>query len=66
MGVPTLALTADVSETHRQVPVEEKNWHLLGCQVVPGGPVLINTVGTFGVASVVLHPPLDVSLTPGT
>ena len=51
VGVPTLALTADVSEAHRQIPVAEQDWHLLGCQVVPGGSVFLNTVDTFGVAS---------------
>ena len=51
VGVPTFALTADVSEAHRQIPIAEQDWHLLGCQVVPGGSVFINTVGTFGVAS---------------
>ena len=40
--VPTFALTADVSEAHRQIPIAEQ---------VPGGSVFINTVGTFGVAS---------------
>ena len=28
------------------------DWHLLGCQVLAGGDDYINTVGTFGVASV--------------
>ena len=51
VGVPTFAFTADVSETHRQIPIAERDWHLLGCQVVPGGSVFIDTVGTFGVAS---------------
>ena len=32
--VPTFALTADVSEAHRQIPIAEQDWHLLGCQVV--------------------------------
>ena len=47
----TFALTADVSEAHRQVPIHPDDWHLLGCQVIPGGEVFINTVGTFGAAS---------------
>ena len=29
------ALTADVSEAHRQVPIHPDDWHLLGCQVIP-------------------------------
>ena len=47
----TYALTADVTEAHRQVPIHPDDWHLLGCQVVPGGEVFVNTVGTFGIAS---------------
>ena len=49
-GEPTFALTADVTEAHRQIPIAEQDWHLLGCQVQPGGEVFVNTVGTFGVA----------------
>ena len=37
---------------HRQIPVAECDWRLLGCQVKVGGPVYINKVGTFGIASV--------------
>ena len=48
----TFALSADVTEAHRQVPIHPDDWHLLGCQVIPGGDVFVNTVGTFGVASV--------------
>ena len=47
----TFALSADVTEAHRQVPIHPDDWHLLGCQVIPGGEVFVNTVGTFGVAS---------------
>ena len=47
----TFALTADVTEAHRQVPISRQDWHLLGCQVQLGGDVFVNTVGTFGVAS---------------
>ena len=50
-GEKTFALTADVSEAHRQIPIDPQDWHLLGCQIEPGGPVYVNTVGTFGVAS---------------
>ena len=42
----TFALSA-----HRQVPVHRDGWHYLGCQVIPGGDVFVNTVGTFGIAS---------------
>ena len=34
----TFALTADVSEAHRQIPIAPCDWHLLGCQVERGGP----------------------------
>ena len=47
----TLALSADVAEAHRQVPIHPDDWHYLGCQVIPGGDVFVNTVGTFGIAS---------------
>ena len=47
----TFALSADVSEAHRQVPIHLDHWHLLGCEVISGGEVFINTVGTFGIAS---------------
>ena len=32
----TFALSADVSEAHRQVPIHPEDWHLLVCQVVSG------------------------------
>ena len=54
-GLTTFALTADVSEAHRQVPIDERDWHLLGCQVAEGQEVYVNTVGTFGVASASYH-----------
>ena len=47
----TFALSADVTEAHRQVPIHPDGWHYLGCQVIPGGDVFVNTVGTFGIAS---------------
>ena len=48
---PTFALTADVSEAHRKIPIHPCDRHLLGCQVLAGEHVYIHTVGTFGVAS---------------
>ena len=45
----TFALSADVTEAHRQVLIHD-DWHYLGCQVIPGGDVFINTLGTFGIA----------------
>ena len=50
-GELTFALSADVSEAHRQFLVHPDDWHPLGCQVSPGGDVFVNTVGTFGIAS---------------
>ena len=47
----TFALSANVSEAHRQVPVHPQDWHLLRCQVIAGSVVLIHTTGTFGVSS---------------
>ena len=44
-GFNTFALTADVKEAHRQIPIDPRDWHLLGCQLERGGDVLINTVG---------------------
>ena len=51
LGQRTFALTADVAEAHRQIPIHPRDWHLLGCQIEAGGDVYINKVGTFGVAS---------------
>ena len=48
----TFALSAGVTEAHRQVPFHPDDWHYLECQVIPGGDVFVNTVGTFGIASV--------------
>ena len=42
----TFASSADVSEAHRQVPIHPDDWQLLGCQLVSGREVFINTVGT--------------------
>ena len=48
---PTFALTADVSEAHRQIPIHSCDWRFIRCQVQAGGDVYINTAGTLGVAS---------------
>ena len=50
-GRRTLALTADVAEVHRQVPIHPQDWLMLRCQVRPGDAVYVRAVGTFGVAS---------------
>ena len=47
----TVALTADVSEAHRQILIHPSDGHLSGCQVKEGADVHINTVGTLGVTS---------------
>ena len=52
VGENTFALTADVSEAHRQTPFAPQDWHLLGCQERGGFSVYVNSVVTFGVASV--------------
>ena len=44
-GVRTFALTADVAEAYRQVPIDERDWHLLGRQVESGQSVYVNSVG---------------------
>ena len=44
---PTFALTADVSEAHRQVPVHPQDLHFRGCQASPGSDVYVGMVGTF-------------------
>ena len=54
-GKQTFSFTAGVAEAHRQVPVDRRDWHLLGCQVEAGGDVFINTVGTYGTASASYH-----------
>ena len=51
MQQPTFALTADVSEEQRQVPIHPDDWKFLGCRVEKGGSVYVNTVGTFGISS---------------
>ena len=51
MAERTFALTADVAEAHRQVPIDPVDWHFLGSQISPGEAVYVNTVGTFGISS---------------
>ena len=48
---PTFGLTADISKTHNQVPIDPRDWHFLGCQIAPGSDVYVHYVGTFGIAS---------------
>ena len=43
------------SEAHRQVPINEGDWHLLGCQVRSKDDVYVNSTSTFGVASASYH-----------
>ena len=51
LGELTFALSADISEAHRQVPIHPEDWHYLGCQVNEGSDVFIHTVGTFEIPS---------------
>ena len=50
-GERTFALTADVKEAHRRIPVARRDWGHLGCWVRPSLFVCFNTVGTFGISS---------------
>ena len=40
MNELAFAWTADVPEAHRQVPIHPDDWHLLGCEVIPGKEVI--------------------------
>ena len=51
LGQPTFALTADVSEAHRQVPIHTSDLRFLVCQISKGSSVYVNTVRTFGITS---------------
>ena len=51
LETPTFALAADISEAHRQVPIDPCDWHFLGCQITAGSDVYVHTFGTFGIAS---------------
>ena len=50
-GQPFFEATADVKQAHRQVHVAPSDAPLQSCQLVPGGPVFVNLVGTYGVSS---------------
>ena len=51
MSERMFALTADVAEAHRQVPIDPVDCHYLRAQIRPGDVVYVNTVGTFGISS---------------
>ena len=51
IGERSFALTADAKEAHRQIPIDPRDRHLLGCQVTPVSSVYRNKVGTFGISS---------------
>ena len=57
---PTFALTADVKEAHRQVPVHPSDWRFLGCQVKKGGTVyrVLHRIGTFSLGCVTTKVPI--------
>ena len=42
LGEKTFALTADVAEAHRQIPIHPRDWHLLGSQIEVGGDVYMS------------------------
>ena len=46
-----ICVTVDVSVAHRQVPIDERDWCVLGCWVVPRGDVYVNAIRTTGFAS---------------
>ena len=50
---PTFALTADISEAHRQVPIDAREWHFLGCQATPDSDVHVRTQSARSAS----HPP---------
>ena len=50
-GAHVFGLKADVMEAHRQIPVDPKDWPKQACQLVAGGEVYLNKVGTFGISS---------------
>ena len=47
----TVALTADVSEAHRQVPPAPETGTYSGGEEHAGGAMSVNIVGTFGLGS---------------
>ena len=51
VGEGAFALTTDVAEAHRQVPIDERDWYLLGCQIRLGSSIPVNKVGTLGAVS---------------
>lgn len=61
---PILALVADVSKAHRRVPIRRKDWGYMACstskrpespELIGSWPILVNTVGTYGVGSMSWH-----------
>ena len=53
---PTFVLATDVSRAHRLVKVKEDEWGLQACKTSRSAKhVWVNTVGTFGVASIAVH-----------
>ena len=48
-GETTFAMTADVKEAHRRIPVAREDWRLLGWRVRPGTYVSENTLEAFGI-----------------
>ena len=51
IGSPVFGLAADVQEAHRQIQVREEDWMHQACQLEEHGPIYLNCVGTYGLAS---------------
>ena len=50
-GIPHCGVTVDVESAHKVIVVRPEDWPLQGCQIAPGGDVILNTRDTFGIAS---------------
>jgi hypothetical protein len=57
MPTARFSLAADIKRAHRLVKVRREDWGFQACKVdsQAGGPVYLNTVGTFGIASAAYH-----------
>jgi hypothetical protein len=61
---PIFALVADISKAHRRIPIKKEDWGYMACAVqkrpehseeLSSWPILVNTVGTYGVGSMSWH-----------
>jgi hypothetical protein len=60
LKTPIISLVIDVEKAHQQVPIDERDWGLVGCSAdpMPADPMLkrnwnihLKTVGTYGISS---------------